>query len=182
VTRPSTIYSIVVSAVSGRDTLPPADDRIYDPAAFGPGWLVAGMVAILAAVGCLVWALWRPRRTQIAAAPPQIVDLRRRYLHHLGDLERRLIDRQISERGLHHELSRTLRRFAVDIGTAGATSMSAATLDTAGLGPIATAVRGYERPQFDELPESDPWAALDIARTVVAGVEVKPADHAGEVF
>jgi hypothetical protein len=156
--------------------LAPADDRLYGPAAFGAVWLIAGIVAVLVAAGCLAWALWPRRVAPIVAAPTQIVELRNHYLRHLDDLERQLADRQLTPRALHHELSRTLRRFATDAGTAGATAMSAWALEAAGLAPVATAVRTYEHPQFEELPESDPGAALGIARAVVTGV--LPARHA----
>lgn len=150
--------------------LQPADDRLYGPASFGAGWLVAGIAAVLVAAGCLAWALWPRRAAAIVAAPKQLVGLRNRYLRHLDELERRLTVHELSERALHHELSRTLRHFATDAGTAGATAMSATALDTAGLEPVASAVRTYEHPQFEEVPESDPWAALSIARAVVTGV------------
>jgi hypothetical protein len=160
-------------------TLPPADDRIYEAGRFSAGWLAAGIVAVAIAVTGLAWLLW-PRRTRpIRAAPPRLVELRTRYLGHLDDLERQLLDRDISPRALHHELSRTLRRFAAEAGTAGATSMSAHDLDGAGLGPVAAAVRTYEHPQFEELPASDPWAALGIARAVVAGGELRRPSQAG---
>jgi hypothetical protein len=159
--------------------LPPADDRLYEPVAFGPGWLVAGIVAVLVASGLVAWALWRPRAPSIVAAPRQLVDLRDRYLRHLGDLEQQLTDDRITPRALHHELSRTLRRFATDAGAVGATAMSATALERAGLGPIADAVRRYEHPQFEELPESDPWAALRIAAAVVSSVDVSSGARAG---
>jgi hypothetical protein len=150
--------------------LAPADDRLYGPMAFGAGWLIAGIVAVLVAAGCVAWVLWPRRVVAIAAAPMQIVELRNRYLRHLDDLERQLTHRELTPRALHHELSRTLRRFATDAGTAGATAMSAWALEAAGLVPVATAVRTYEHPQFEECPESDPWDALGIARAVVTGV------------
>jgi hypothetical protein len=150
--------------------LAPADDRLYGPAAFGAGWLIAGIVAVLAAAGCLAWALWPRRVAPIVAAPMQIVELRNRYLRHLDDLERQLADRELTPRALHHELSRTLRHFACEAGTAGAPAMSATALEAAGLAPVATAVRTYEHPQFEECPESNPWVALGIARAVLTGV------------
>ena len=57
--------------------------------------------------------------------------------------------------------------------------MSAASLDTAGLRQVATAVRTYEHPQFEELPASDPWVALGIARAVVAGTDLRQRDVGG---
>jgi hypothetical protein len=161
------------------DTLPPADARIYEAGRFGVGWLVAGVVAVAAAVAALAWAFWPRRVAPIRAAAPQIVELRTRYLGHLDNLERKLLEHDITPRALHHELSRTLRRFAAEAGTAGATSMSAYDLDTAGLGTVADAVRTYEHPQFEELPASDPWAALGIARAVVAGGELRRSTRTG---
>ena len=169
-----------VTVIAGTvDTLPPADDRIYEAGRFGAGWLAAGIAAVAVAVAGLAWVLWPRRAAPIRAATPQLVELRSRYLGHLDDLERQLLEHDITPRALHHELSRTLRRFAAEAGTTGAMSMSAHDLDSAGLGPVAKAVRTYEHPQFEELPASDPWAALGIARAVVAGSELHRPSRAG---
>jgi hypothetical protein len=160
----------IVPAISG-SALPPADDRLYGPEAFGVIWLVAGLAAVLAAIGGLSWAFRRRRPVQAAAPRPQLGDLRIAYLHHLDTLEHRVAARRISPRALHHELSRTLRRFASDAGTPGATAMSAGDLESAGLRPAAAAVRGYERPQFEELCGGDPLAALGVARAVIVGAD-----------
>jgi hypothetical protein len=154
--------------VSRTLSLPPADERLYEAGTFSLGWLVAGIAFVVVAIAVVIWAVGRPRLPKVAAASPQVVALRTRYLDHLDDLERQLVDHRLSPRALHHELSRTLRRFASDAGTAGATSMSAAALDTVGHDQVAAAIRSYEHPQFEELPDGDPWAALGIARAVVA--------------
>jgi hypothetical protein len=170
----------MASVIAGTiDTLPPADDRIYEAGKFGIGWLAAGVAAVVVAIAGLAWMLWPRRAAPVRAAAPQLVELRSRYLGHLDDLERQLLEHDITPRALHHELSRTLRRFAAEAGTAGATSMSAQDLDGAGLGPMAAAVRTYEHPQFEELPASDPWASLGIARAVVAGGELRRPHRTG---
>jgi hypothetical protein len=160
----------ILPAISG-SALPPADDRLYGPEAFGAIWLVAGIAAALAGIGGLMWAFRRRRPVKSTAPRPQLVDLRTAYLRHLDVLEHRVATRRISPRALHHELSRTLRRFANEAGTPGATAMSAGALESAGLRPMATAVRGYERPQFEELCGGDPVAALSVARAVISGVD-----------
>jgi hypothetical protein len=170
----------MTSLIAGTiDTLPPADDRMYEAGQFVAGWLVAGIAAIVVAVAAMAWVLWPRRAAPIRAAAPQLVELRTRYLGHLDDLERQLLEHDITPRALHHDLSRTLRRFAAEAGTDGATSMSAKDLDSVGLRPVADAVRSYEHPQFEELPASDPWAALGIARAVIAGGELRRPSGAG---
>jgi len=69
-----------------------------------------------------------------------------------------------------------LRRFAGELGTARASSMSASALDSAGQRHVAAAVRRYEHPQFEEQPASDPLAALGTARAVVADAP-EPRNH-----
>jgi hypothetical protein len=165
--------SVVALVAGSLDTLPPADDRIYEAGRFGAGWLAAGVVALAVAITGLAWMLWPRRAATIRAAAPQLVELRTRYLGHLDDLERQLLEHDITPRALHHELSRTLRRFAAEAGAAGAASMSARDLDTAGLGTVAAAVRMYEHPQFEELPAADPLASLGTARAVVARTELR---------
>ncbi len=97
-----------------------------------------------------------------------MVGLRDRYLRRLDELERQVGAEELTPRALHHELSRTLRRFAGELGIARASSMSAGALDEAGQRRLAAAVRRYEHPQFEEQPESDPFGALGIARAVIA--------------
>jgi hypothetical protein len=160
-------------------SLPPADERLYEAGTFAVGWLVAGIALVVIALAGLVWAVGRPRLPKVAAASPQTVDVRTRYLGQLDDLERQLVDHRLTPRAFHHELSRTLRRFASDAGTFGATSMSATALATAGQDQVAAAIRSYEHPQFEELPAGDPWAALGVARAVVAAVALPGDDVRG---
>jgi hypothetical protein len=147
------------------DSLPPADDRLYGPYAYGAGWLAAGVVAVLVAVALVAWALRpaaRPTAAAVEAAP-----LRDRYLRHLDDLEGELAANRLDSRAVHHDLSRTLRRFAADVGTSGAPAMSAGDLDEAGQPAVAQAVKHYERPQFAAVADGDPRAAIDLARSVI---------------
>ena len=148
--------------------LPPADDRLYGPDTFGAWWLVAGIAALLLAAGGLAWALWPRGRARIPASPAGPLGVRQRYLRHLDELEQRVVAAELTPRALHHELSRTLRRFAAELGTDGATSMSAGALDAAGQRSVATAVRRFEHPQFEADPHGDPFVALGAARAVVA--------------
>ncbi len=157
-------------------TLPPADDRLFGPDTFGAGWLVAGTAALVAALGGLVWVFWPRRRPRLARELQHVVGLRDHYLLHLDDLEQQVIADRLTPRALHHELSRTMRRFAVELGTNRANSMSASALDAAGQRHIAAAVRRYEHPQFEEQPAGDPLAALGIARAVVASAP-EPRTH-----
>ena len=149
-------------------TLPPADDRLYGPDTFGTWWLVAAIAALLLAAGALAWALWPSGRARIPASPAGPLGLRQRYLRHLDDLEQKVVAAELTPRALHHELSRTLRMFASELGTDGATSMSAGALDAAGQRSVATAVRRYEHPQFEADPHGDPLVAIGAARAVVA--------------
>lgn len=149
-------------------TLPPADDRLYGPDTFGAAWLVAAIVAAAVALCGLAWALWPSSRHRIRVEPGAVLGVRERYLRQLDDLERRVAAAELPPRALHHELSRTLRRFAADVGTDGATSMSAGALEHAGQRAVASTVRRFEHPQFDPETHGDPLAALAAARAVVS--------------
>jgi hypothetical protein len=159
-------------------TLPPADDRLYGPDTFGALWLVAAIVAVALAACGLAWALWPGRRVRIPAEPTGALGLRQRYLHHLDDLESQLAAHELTPRALHHELSRTLRRFAAELGTDRATSMSSGELDARGQRAVAAAVRRFEHPQFEAESRGDPNVALGTARAVITDAEVPSA--AGE--
>lgn len=157
--------ALVVAVV---DSLPPADDRIYGPEAFGIGWLVAGMAALGVAVALAVWTLRRPGPPPtVRPAPAPALGVQARYLDELDELDRRAHAHELDARELHHALSATLRRFAAEVGPRGAPAMSAAALDAAGQSRVATALRSYEQPQFDEVPASDPAHAVEQARAVI---------------
>ena len=161
-----TAAATLLGLASAADPLPPADDRLYGPQAFGAGWLVVGIAAVLLALAALVWAV-RPARRTAPVAPASAVDLNTAYLRRLDELEQQLSARRLTHRALHHELSRTLRRLASDAGTRGATAMSVRALDASGQPQVAAAVRSYEHPQFEPLPDGDPYVALGRARRVV---------------
>ena len=160
-------------------TLPPADDRLYGPRTFGAIWLMASIVAVALALFGLAWALWPGRRARIAPADAGALGLRQRYLRHLDDLEQKVASLELTPRALHHELSRTLRRFAVDLGTHGATSMSSGALKAAGQHAVADVVRRYEHPQFEADPHGDALVALGAARAVVTDADVTITDAGG---
>ena len=154
-------------------TMPPADDRLYGPDTFAVGWLVLAVAALGLAAGGLAWCFWPARRSRIVPSGSVLLGVRERYLRHVDELERQVVTDVLSPRALHHELSRTLRRFAVDLGTGRATSMSASALDGAGQRAVASAVRRYENPQFEMNPVGDPRLALSIARDVITNAEVE---------
>ena len=163
----------MIGLPSGVATLPPADDRLYGPDTFGAIWLVAAIVAGALACGGLVWAVWPSRRVRIPAEPAGSLGLRQRYLRHLDDLEEQVAAHELTPRALHHELSRTLRRFAVELGTDRATSMSSGQLDDCGQVAVAAAVRRFENPQFEAESRGDPDAALGTARAVITQADVR---------
>jgi hypothetical protein len=122
-------------------------------------------------VAGLAWATWPSRRVRIPAEPAGKLGLRQRYLLHIDELEQQVRANELAPRALHHELSRTLRRFAVELGTHGAASMSSGDLDAAGQRAVAAALRRFEHPQFEADPRGDPLVALGAARAVVADTE-----------
>jgi hypothetical protein len=126
------------------------------------------VLAVVAAVALAVWTLRRPARPAVRPTPAPVLGVQARYLGELDELDRRARSRELDARHLHHELSATLRRFAAEVGTAGAPAMSPAALEAAGQSRVATALRAYEVPQFDEHPPSDPVRAVAEARAVVA--------------
>ena len=169
----------MIAVIAGATTLPPADDRLYGPDTFGPIWLAAAIAALALAVTGLAWAAWPGRRVRIPAEQAGTLGLRQRYLRHIDELEQQVTAHELAPRALHHELSRTLRRFAVELGTHGATSMSSGALDAAGQRAVAAAVRRFEHPQFEADPRGDPLVALGAARAVVVDTESPTADAEG---
>ena len=132
------------------DTLPPADDRLYEARPVRSG--LAGRracrdslrrqrpgVGAVAAAGC----------TRPPPPAPQLVELRTRYLGTWTTSSDELLEHDITPRALHHELSRTLRRFAADAGTAGATSMSAERRSTPPDRPRRHRRSDVRAPQFE---------------------------------
>jgi hypothetical protein len=168
----------MIDQVASVTTLPPADDRLYGPDTFGAIWLLAAIAAVALAVAGLTWAAWPGRRVRIAHEPAATLGLRQRYLRHIDELEQKVVAHELAPRALHHELSRTLRRFAVELGTHGATSMSSGALDDAGQRAVAAAVRRFEHPQFEADPRGDPLVALGAARAVVTDTEPATSDAA----
>jgi hypothetical protein len=161
-------------------TLPPADDRLYGPDSFGALWLVVAVLALALAAMGLAWALWPARRPRIVAGDAPVLAIRDRYLSQLDELQRRFEADELVPRMLHHELSRTLRRFAVELGTVRAAAMSAGALDGAGQRAVASAVRRYEHPQFEQRSSGDPHLALTIARDVITNSPTSTADGVTE--
>lgn len=146
----------------------PADTRLFAPEGHGMLWLALGVVALLAGGVLTVVALrplWRDRR-QTTLSPLEAA--KARHLAHIDMLETAWTAGRLEAREVHHELSRTMRHFARDLGASGAPAMSVRALRTAGLGPVATVVHGYELPQFHPDPDRDPIESFTIARAAIA--------------
>ena len=147
----------MITGIAAVTTLPPADDRLYGPDTFGPILLVAAIRgSSRSRAAWLAWALWPGRRIRIPAEPAGTLGLRQRYLRHIDELEQQVAAHELPPGALHHELSRTLRRFAVEARHGWRTSMSSGALDAAGQRAVAAAVRRFEHPQFEADPRGDP--------------------------
>jgi hypothetical protein len=149
-------------------TFVPADDRLFPPLAHSSVWLAIGVVAAVVGVVLLLWIL---HAVPDAAARAQAVrlTLKGRYLEEIDDLQRRYAQHLIDERQLHHELSRTVRRFAEEQGAPpGALTMTAADLGAAGHDDVADVVATYQPPQFMRRPRSDPPMSVAAARELIS--------------
>jgi hypothetical protein len=147
-------------------TFVPADDNLFPPLAHSGMWLALGVVAAMLAVA-LVW--WMFHAVPDAAAKAQAARLaeKGRYLAEIDALQQRFARGEITERQLHHELSRTVRRYADEHGAPGALAMTAADLRAAGLDEVAGVVARYQPPQFMARPVSDPPTSVTAARELI---------------
>jgi hypothetical protein len=147
-------------------TFVPADDNLFPPLAHSGMWLALGIVAGLLAIALVVWMF---HAVPDAAAKAQAVRLtvKGRYLGEIDALHQRFARGEITERQLHHELSKTVRRYAEEHGAPGALAMTAADLRALGLDEVAGVVAGYEPPQFMAKPVCDPPASVTAARELI---------------
>ena len=147
-------------------TFVPADDNIFPPLAHSGMWLALGIVAGLLAVALVMWMLHTVPDAAAKARAAQLT-VKGEYLAEIDAVHRRYAEQLIDERQLHHELSRTVRRFAAEHGAPGALSMTATDLGAAGLDSVAGVVSRYQPPQFMELPASDPPTSVAAARELI---------------
>lgn len=131
-----------------------AVEQPYPPAHYSSLWTWLGVAALVAALALVLWA-YLPRRTPRPVAEeepaPPVIDveaIKTKYLALIDQLEARRRDGALSERGLHHELSMTLRRFVNETGGPPATNMTPTDLRGAGLAQVAGTVEHYWEPQF----------------------------------
>ena len=149
-------------------TFVPADDNIFGPTGYGAGWLALGVIAVVLGLGIVAWCFHRlPGDRAVRRRPADVPALKARYLSTIDELEREYEAHHLDERELHHQLSRTVREFAADLGQPGAVAMTATLLEEAGLVTAAAVIAGNEQPQFKERHESDPVSSCDRAKTVI---------------
>jgi hypothetical protein len=149
-------------------TFVPADDNIFGPTGYGAVWPVLGIVAVVLGLAIVVWCFHRlPAERHARHRPADLPALKARYLSTIDDLAREFETHHLDERELHHQLSRTVREFAADLGEPAAVAMTASLLEEAGLVGAAAVIAGNERPQFKERHESDPVTSCDRAKAVI---------------
>jgi hypothetical protein len=147
-------------------TFVPADDNLFPPLAHGSVWLVVGIVAAVIGVALLLWMLHTVPDAAATARAAQLT-VKSRYLDEIDELHRLYSDHLIDERQLHHELSRTVRRFADEHGAPGALAMTATDLGAAGHDSVAEVVSTYQPPQFMRRARSDPPLSVAAARELI---------------
>lgn len=149
-------------------TFVPADDNIFGPTTYGTTWLVLGIVAVALGLVIVAWCFHRlPAERPTRHRPADVPALKARYLSTIDELAREFGAHHLDERELHHQLSRTVREFAADLGQDGAVAMTAALLEEAGLVTAAAMIAGNEQPQFKERHHSDPTWSCDRAKAVI---------------
>jgi hypothetical protein len=150
-------------------TFVPADDNLFPPLAHSGAWLALGIAACLLGIALVAWMLHAPP-DPIAKAVATQTAAQQTYLAEIDAVHQRFADRQIDERQLHHELSRTVRRFATEHGAPGALAMTASDLRAAGLDEVSDVVAGYQPPQFMSTPRCDPNTSVAVARQLVTAI------------
>jgi hypothetical protein len=151
---------------STQTTFLPADDNLFPPLAHGSIWILLGVAAAVLGVALLLWALHAVPAVAAHARGAQLT-VKGRYLDEIDELQRRYSEHVIDERQLHHELSRTVRRFAAEHGAPGALAMTATDLGAAGHDDVAEVVATYQPPQFMWRPQSDPPMSVAAARELI---------------
>jgi hypothetical protein len=161
------MVSRLAPGVAPPSTIVPADDRIFAPSGHGAVWLGLGVLALVAGVGLIGFAtrpLWSRRSPPVTA----IARAKARSLGRLDEITAGVAAGGIDARAAHHQVSRTLRQFAVDLGAAGAPAMSTTALRAAGFDPVARAVGDLQVPQFHPTPHADVLMSIGAARDVIA--------------
>ena len=147
-------------------TFVPADDNLFPPLAHSGGWLALGIVAGLLMIVLVVWML-HPVPDADARAREVRLTVKGRYLAEIDALYQRFAAGEITERQLHHALSKTVRRYADEHGAPGALAMTAVDLRAAGLDDAAGVIARYQPPQFRQQPASDPPRSVAAARELI---------------
>ena len=164
----SAARNIARAGVGGRSAAARRRPALRVRQAFGAGWLVVGIAAVLLALAALAWAAVAAPAGPLQWRPHRRVDLSTAYLRHLDELEQQLAARRLTPRALHHELSRTLRRLASPTPAHAAPRRCPfAPRCMPGSRRSPQPCARYEHPQFEELPEGDPVASRSASREAV---------------
>ena len=108
-------------------TFVPADDNLFPPLAHSGMWLALGIAAGLLTIALVVWMLHAVPDADARARQVRLT-VKGRYLAEIDAAYQQFANGAITERQLHHELSRTVRRYADEHGAPGALAMTAVDL------------------------------------------------------
>ena len=147
-------------------TFVPADDNLFPPLAHSGMWLALGIAAGLLTIALVVWMLHAVPDADARARQVRLT-VKGRYLAEIDAAYQQFASGAITERQLHHALSRTVRRYADEHGAPGALAMTAVDLRAAGLDEAAGVIAHYQPPQFMEQPTSDPPTSVAVARQLI---------------
>jgi len=153
------------------------DDEFYPPMTYSTGWLVIGLVILVAILGWAVVIWWQTRPAkppEPAPEPPpgwRLENLKIGYLARIDEIVRLAGTNELSPRRAHQELSGTVRQFVQEASGLKAPTMTLTELGRSGvpsLEPVTDVVLRLYPAEFGPDGTASVATAAEVARGVVS--------------
>lgn len=147
-----------------------SDVKPYNPIAYAPWTLLAGIGLLVAAVLFVAIVFWLTRQRKpraVTLPPPDVPALQQKYLALIDEVEKAQAAGELSARALHQKLSILLRFFAYETNGVAAPMLTLKDLKMTKLTLLTEAVETYYVPEFSAVSHGDAAAAIARARQVV---------------
>ncbi|MGV8884076.1 MAG: hypothetical protein ACOH1T_00615 [Microbacteriaceae bacterium] len=151
------------------------DEVYYPPVQYSVIWLLLGLgIFVMIAVGYfLIWWLTRKKPVAVDSPRPQPAyhltpTVRERYVGLVDEVNARHIAGQTTYAEAHHELSRVVRSFALEVRGVRAPYMTLADLRSTNNTPLANTIEGYYPGAFSGTEGESVARAAERAKALVA--------------